>query len=229
MNLNRSFGCKNEELPVVCGFGAISLARDLSDFTAYSSVFDAAYLVAFQAKIDMVEELVQPLVETVELKLITERIYQTLDGLIAPLNHLSGYLKLAGKQVPVSSTDFGLVQLRKSARARDVEGVLIQLHTVEGNIKKYKTALMAKGVTEELIAKFTDAGRLLVENKNRKFSLVSNRAAMVQNNQGLLNDLYDQLTEICRIGKILYKQTDKAKLKDYTFTRMMKQVRRSAK
>lgn len=34
------------------------------------------------------------------------------------------------------------------------------------------------------------------------------------------------MAEICRIGKILYKQTDKAKLKDYTFTQMMKQVRR---
>jgi hypothetical protein len=32
---------------------------------------------------------------------------------------------------------------------------------------------------------------------------------------GTLNALYDQFTEICKIGKILYKQTDKAKLNDY--------------
>ena len=86
MNMNRSFGCKNEELPVVCGFGATSLARDLGDFTAYSPLFDATYLAAFKTKIDAVAELVQPRSETVELKVITERIYQTLDGLIAPMN-----------------------------------------------------------------------------------------------------------------------------------------------
>jgi len=229
MNVNRSFGCKNEELPVVCGFGATSLARDLGDFTAYSPLFDAAYLPAFQSKIEVVTELVQPQLETVELKVLTERMYQTMDDLIAPLNHLSGYLQLAGKEVPVSADDFGLLQLRKSARSRDVENVLKQLHTVDGNIRKYQKVLMAKGLTEELIARFAAAGKQLAEDKNLKYALVSNRAALVQKNMGLLNELYDQLTEICRIGKILYKQTNPAKLKDYTFARMMNQVRISAR
>ena len=229
MNVNRSFGCKNEELPVVCGFGATSLARDLGDFTAYSPLFDAAYQAAFKTKIDVVAELVQPLSETVELKVITERMYQTLDDLIAPINYLAGYLKLAGKEVPVSAHDFGLLQLRKSVRSRDVESVLTLLHTVDGNIRKYKKALTTKGLTEELIARFAAAGKQLADDKNRKYALVSNRAAMVQKNMGLLNDLYDQLTEICRIGKILYKQTDPAKLKDYTFAKMMNQVRMSAR
>ena len=229
LNINRSFDCKEEELPVVCGFGAVSLTRDLSDFTAYSPMFDAPYLAAFKAKIEVVQELVQPNSETVELKVITGRIYQTLDDLISPINHLEGYLKLAGKQVPISSADFGLVQLRKSVRARDVENVLKQLHTVEGNINKYKTALMAKGLTEALIAKFTEMSNPLAADKDKKYTLVSNRAAIVQNNRGLLNELGDQLAEICRIGKILYGQTDQAKLKDYTFAQMMKQVKRSAK
>jgi hypothetical protein len=229
VNVNRSFGCKNEELPVVCGFGATSLARDLGDFTAYSSLFDAAYLAAFKTKIDVVSELVKPKSETVELKVLTDRIYQTLDGLIPPVNHLEGYLKMAGREVPLSTNDFGLVQLRKAIRSRDVESVLAQLHTVGENIGKYKSALMARGLTEELITRFAVAARQLAEDKNRKYSLVSNRAAMVQKNLGLLNDLNDQLTEICRIGKILYKQTDPAKVRDYTFTKMMNQVRASTK
>jgi hypothetical protein len=226
--MNRSFDCKSEELPVVCRFGAISLERDLNDFTTYSPMFDAPYLAAFKAKIEVVQELVQPQSETVELKVITERIYQTLDDLISPINHLEGYLKLAGKQVPVSSADFGLVQLRKSVRVRDVENVLKQLHTVGENINKYKTVLMAKGLTEALIAKFAEVAKPLAADKDKKYTLVSNRAAIVQNNRGLLNELGDQLAEICRIGKVLYGQTDQAKLKDYTFAQMLKQVKRSA-
>ena len=229
VSVNRSFDCKNEELPVVCGFGAASLARDLGDFTAYSSLFDAAYLAAFRTKIDVVSELVKPKSETIELKVLTDRIYQSLDDLIAPVNHLEGYLKMAGREVPLSSNDFGLVQLRKGIRSRDVESVLAQLHTVGENIGKYKKALMAKGLTEELVTRFTEAGKQLAEDKTRKYTMVSNRAAMVQKNLGLLNDLYDQLTEICRIGKILYKQTDPAKMKDYTFTKLMNQVRASEK
>ena len=227
--MNRSFNCKNEELPIICRFNAISLERDLKDFTTYSSTFDGPYLAAFKTRIEIVQELIQPNSETVALKVITDRIYQTLDGLISPINYLEGYLKLAGRQVPVSSADFGLVQLRRRVLARDLEGVLKQLHTVGENIKKYKKELMAKGLTEPLIARFTEAVQLLTDDKDKSYSLVSNRAAIVQSNMGLLNDLKNQLTEICGIGKILYKQTDQAKLKDYTFTQMMKQVRRDVK
>ena len=70
---------------------------------------------------------------------------------------------------------------------------------------------------------------MLADDKNKKYELISNRTALVQNNLNLLNELNDQLTAICKIGKILYKQTDQAKLKDYTFTQMMKKVRRTDK
>lgn len=229
LNTNRSFDCKNEELPVLCRFCAISLARDLNDFTAYSPMFDAAYLTAFKGRIETVGELIQPQSETVALKVITDRIYQTLDDLIPPINYLEGYLKLAGKQVPLSSTDFGLVQLRRKARARDLEGVLKQLHTVGENSKKYKKELMAKGMTEEMISKFVAAAKLLTEDKDQSYKLISSRAAIVQSNMGLLTVLKNQLTEICTIGKILYKQTDQAKLKDYTFAQMKKHIRRDTK
>ena len=225
----RSFNCKNEELTVVCWFGVGSLTRDLIDFTTFSPVFDAAYIAAYKAKIETVQEMIQPQSETVEQKLITEHINATLDGIISPINYVEGYLELAIKQIPISAIDFGLVQLRKSCRSRDVENVLKLLRTVDGNIKKYKAELVAKGLTETMIAKFSEAMFLLAEDKNKKYAIISNRTAIVQSNLGMLNDLNDQLTEICKVGKIIYKQTDKAKLKDYTFVQMMKQVRRANK
>lgn len=142
---------------------------------------------------------------------------------------MEGYIELCGKNVPVSSTDFGLVQLCKSARSRDVESVLKYLRTVDVNLQKYKNELTTKGLTDALSAKFSDAGTLLLADKKIKYGITSNRTAIVQNNLGLLNELYGQLVEICKIGKILYGQTDKAKLKDYTFTQLMKQVRRTEK
>jgi len=225
----RSYSCKDEELPVVCGFAAISLNRDLNDFTAFSPKFNAAYVSDYKSKIERIQDLVQPKSETVELKLITERMYATLDSLIAPLNYVDGYLKLAGKTVPISAADFGLTQLRKSIRSRDVENVLQLIHTVETNLAKYNAQLSVVGLTDTTSNKFPEAGSLLSIDKNKKYELVSNRMALVQNNLGALNELNDQLTEICNIGKILYKQTDKAKLKDYTFTQLMKQVRRNGK
>ncbi len=228
-NTPRNFNCKNEELPVVCGFVAQSLKRDLTSFTAYSPMFDEAYVTAYEAKIDAVEELVQPKSETVELKLITEHSYATLDGLINPINYVEGYISLAGKKVPISATDFGLSSLRKSCRSRDVENVLSSLRTTIANMKKYRTELTEKGLTDELSAKFTDGLTSLKDDSDKRYQVVSNRAALVQNNMGQLNDLNATMVEICDIGKILFKQTDRAKLKDYTFAQLMKKVRRTEK
>lgn len=225
----RNYSCKDEELPVVCGFTLLSLKRDLADFTAYSPQFTGEYVTNYETRIADAQELVQPKSETVELKVITERIYATLDALIGPVNHLEGYINLAGKTVPLSAADFGLKQLRKSLRSRDVENVLAVLKTVEGNIARFKTELAAKGLTDELVAKFAAARTSLADDKNKKYGLLSARMARVVNNLGLLNSLYEQFTEICTIGKVLYKQTDKAKLNDYTFAWLMKQVRRSDK
>jgi hypothetical protein len=228
-NPPRNFNCKNEELPIICGFSAISLGRDLNAFSAYSPQFDAAYLEDFKAKIDTAQELVQPKAETIELKMLNERIYANLDALVPNINHVEGYLELARKNVPLSTTDFGLAQLRKSCRSRDVENVMTQLRTVETNIAKYKKQLAEKGLTETLAAKFTEAGTTLAADRKTKYEIVSSRMALVQGNIAVLNELYDQLTEICKIGKILFKQTDKAKLNDYTVSYLLKQVRRKDK
>jgi hypothetical protein len=222
----REFNCKNEELPIISGFVALSLERDLASFTGYSPVFDQPYLDGYKASITAVQELVAPKSETVELKLINEHTYSVCDGLIDPINHLEGYIQLAGASVPMSATDFGLVKLRKSARTHEVESVLPLLLTIDANITKYYAQLTAKGLTGPLKAKFLDARTALADDKNKRYTLVSSRAALVQNNMGMLNALNAKMVEICDIGKILFKQTDKAKLKDYTFAQLMKQVRR---
>lgn len=226
---NRSFNCKKEELSVISGFVATSFERDLTNFSGYSPVFDAIYVEGFKAKIIAVEELVNPTSETLALKLINEHSYSILDGLIGSINHLEGYIALAGKKVPISPTDFGLTMLRKSARSRDVENVLTQLRTVNSNIANYLDELKEKGLPDALVANFTDAVTLLNGDKKEGYKLISNRAALVQNNIGMLNDLNDQMVSICDIGKILFKQTDKAKLKDYTFAQLLKKVRRTEK
>jgi len=229
LNIHGNFDFKEEELPIVCGLAAKSLARDLSDFTACSPKFDAHYLAILESKIEVVKELVRPRTETVEQQVITERMYQMLDNLTLPINCLEDYLKLAGNQVRISSADFGLVQLRKSARLRDVESVLMLLQMVDGNIKKYRMDLMAKGLSAALIARFTVICKLLDEDMDKKFALVSQRYANVQKNRGLLKDLHDQLTEICTVGKRLYRSTNESRLKDYSFAQLMHKARRSVR
>lgn len=221
----RSFNCKDEELPVICGFAAFSLKRDLAEFTSYSPKFTAAYVTDFETKIASVNEVIMPKSETLELKTITARMHTTMDGLKDPINRVAGYLKLANGGLTMNAADFGLSLLRKNIKSRNAEGVISSLHTVNNNLTKFAAELGGQGLTPELAGRFTNAGTSIATDNQKQYEIISNRKIIVQNNLGLFNNLYGQLTEILRVGKVLYKDTDLAKLQEYTFNALLKQVR----
>ena len=204
-------------------FVSASLKRDAAEFTAFSPTFNDVYIAAFDSKIASVIDLIEPQSETIERKQITERIYETMGGLIDPINRITGYMTLA-KDLKVSPADIGLTSLRKAINAGDVEKVLDGLHLVTVNVNKYKEPLIALGLTESLITRFTNASTSIADDKQKQNEILSNRRSIVQNNVNQLNDLWNTLSEILSIGKILYKASDAAKLQDYTFSSLKKQV-----
>ena len=115
----RLYNCKDEELPVICGFAAFSLKRDLADFTSYSPKFTAAYVSDFETQTASVTEVIMPKSETLELKKITSRLYVAMNGLTDPINRVAGYLNMAKDTLPVSEADFGLTLLRKNLRTNN--------------------------------------------------------------------------------------------------------------
>jgi hypothetical protein len=225
----RDYNCKDEELPVICKFAAFSLKRDLADFTDYSPKLNQQYVTGYEAKIATVSELVEPKSETVALKAITDRLYNTMDGLIDPINQLTGYIGLAEDAINISPADFGLADLRKGIIPKDAERVISSLHTINANIAKYNEVLTLQGFRVELGAKFAASALSVATDKQKQYEITSNRKKLVQDNLSLLNDLFKQLNEILKVGKILYKAKDAAKLKDYTFSELKKGVRKTAK
>ncbi len=221
----RQYKCKDAELPVTCGIAADSLKRDLSDFMAYSKKFTSAYLEDFKTNIEKVFEVVIPQSEIQRQKVITERINKTLDSLINPINRLTGYIKFSH----TDHTDYGNAMLRKAITDSDAEGAIKSLSTISANIANFKEALVEQGLTEEAIELFASANKSLKNDKLKQAEIFSNRKKIVQDNLGLLNDLFGQLTEILTAGKILYNATDRAKAQDYSFEDLKKRVRRASK
>jgi hypothetical protein len=227
--MNRSYNCKDEELPVLCRFSAISLRRDLNDFTAYSPKLSAAYLTAYESGIAKVEELLSPASETAEMKKITDRIHSGMIVLQDYVNHLGGYLEMAGSSIDLSAADFGLSELRKGINNNDPEKVLDRLRDVNKNVEKYKAALSEQGFTDTLRNKMVEVYTSLNADRQLQYQILTNRKALVQSNVGTLNDLNNQLTEVLRIGKILYRGKDAVKLQEYTLSELKKRVRRISK
>jgi len=224
----RNFNCKDEELPVISRFVTFSVKRDLDDFLAYSPKFNEAYVGNFESRIAEVTELIEPKSETVQLKTITERLYASMNGLINPINRLTGYVNLANADLRISPADFSLTLLRKGINSKDAESVIKNLHIVILNISKNREILAAQGLQDDLIGIFAGAIESISADKQSQYEITSNRKAIVLNNVGILNSLFDQLTEILTIGKILYKDNNAVKLQEYTFSELKKRVRKSS-
>lgn len=219
----RLYNCKDEELPIIGKLVASSIESDLPTFTTYSPGFDDGYVTDLKQKVTTVADLIAPEEETVARKVITGRIYATLNNLTEPAGRLEGYITLAHDTLKVSPSDFGIGKLRQGIKNHDVEEVTDALHLINNQIVRYKETLQQKGLTEELIAAFTGSYTSLTTDKTEQYGILNNRKAIVQNNIATLNDLHQQITEVMKIGKILFKN-DSAKVQQYTFSNVLKNV-----
>jgi hypothetical protein len=222
----RGYKCKDEELIGICRNVRSVLSRDFTDFSEYSpAIFDAVYLENFGVKIDSVDELMRPKIETDELKKITKRLYKTMDDLVEPLVKIRGYLRLTKNTVGLSAKDFGITLLLQRIKSKDAEGVRQNLLVVTTFLDKYRDALIAVGLNEAIFEQFKAAVTAITDDNNRQFEIISKRKTIVQNNLNVLNDLYSQLSDILNIGKFLYRGKDTLKVKEYTFSFLIKSVR----
>ncbi|MDR2564422.1 MAG: hypothetical protein LBC98_10885 [Prevotellaceae bacterium] len=220
----KSYSCKNEELPVIAGYLSFSLKRDLPFFQDFSPKYNNGFIENFDEKISIVSNVLSPHAETVELKAATEHLYNAMDNLLDPIAKLERYIKMAGNAVPINSKDFGLSKIRQRIWARDAEGVLDGLKTVNSYIETYKTALTAQGLSTELINLFISSTTTINEYNQKQYEIISSRKRLVENNQHLFNELYAIVSEICDIGKVIFRSNVAIK-KEYTFAELKKQVR----
>lgn len=224
----RNYNCKDEELPAIAGFALTSVKRDQEKFMDYSPKYNEEGLNSFEQDIAAVEELINPKLETAELKLITAGLYATMNDMFDKGNRIEGYISMSKKAIPISAKDFGITALKQRAKAKDAEGTLSNARLVNANIKKYREELTIQGLTDEMANTFeANIGSISDDNK-KQYDITNNRKAIVQANLDMLNGLYGQITDICRTGKILFRG-DAGKMKEYTFSELMKNVRNVSK
>ena len=221
----RIYSCKNEELLPIAKFTQFSLKRDLAEFTAFSAQFNDEYVASTEAMITEVENLLQPENETLALKLIFQNMDQQFMELQKNLYLVEGYVKLSKSATGLTTTSIGVSSIRKSLNKRDPESILKGMKILITNLQTHSSHLEQKGMPVTLIKTLQDIQVAIAENKQKQFEIRTGRADLVQNNQQVLNNLYFRLTEIYTIGKVLYKNSNPAKYKDYTFTQLKKKVR----
>jgi hypothetical protein len=196
---NRLYSCKNEKLPVVASFVALSFKRDLVDFAAYSHIFSDEYLADFEKEVETAKGIMNgATAEKSALKSATKKLHDTMDGLLPSLKRISGYVMMGNRKgtVDIEVKDFGLDRLVQKIRGRDAEGVSSALLTVKENLMKNADALKDIGMGDELPAAVASAIPVIHDLNSEQYKQFSERGLHVVKNTEVFNTLYVRLREV---------------------------------
>jgi hypothetical protein len=215
--------CKLAEIPVIGGFVIDGALEDVAKIHEVAKDVDEAFLQGVKAKQVLVESLVQPVTLTAELKTVTKRVKETMDGLRPKLNVLEVQLIRAGGELNISVADFGLKAIRKCISKKDAEGTLAALAATLTQVDKNNAALEAKGMTPAQRALFSTAEESLRTDNAMQEQIIRSRGLLTAENVATINNYWADVTAVMKIGRLIFKD-DPARLKEYTFTALRRRV-----
>jgi hypothetical protein len=223
------FPVKLEELPVIGEFVLNSAKKDLSEFSAFSSLFSSDYLMKIEAKNTACRELVSSSTISKELKAVTQQLKDKSGGLRVKLNSLEGYLILAASDLDISVPDVGLKNVRHVIANGNTEGLLSNMKKSLTAVKRNLPALEAKGLSPKWVDGMEAEMKVIDLLNAKQNDLISERNRLTESNTLVCNELWESLQPILKTAKAIYKGVDDAKLKDYTIIQLVKRINADSK
>lgn len=220
-------GFKIEEIPVVVKFVYNSYDRDKDDFFNFSeTVFTPAHRAALLAKINEVEGLTGLLAYWAQSGRITKDLYAAVEGLRPQINKLEGYVILAKDKLSIDVKNFGIGELRKALKKKNVEGVVNKIDLVMGNVnaENNEAELTAKGFKPALKTAILEIrNRIRGLNEQQQLKKTEMKEA-IKENWDVIGELWDMAMEVMVAGKAMYRVENKVRVKDYTPYQLKKKV-----
>ena len=205
---------------------ASNLERDKDDFEDYSSRFDEAYRLNHKEKIETVRNLPKVKVKIGQNKKFTQELYKSVDSLKEEMRKLEGYVKHAGGLLDVAVKDFGIKEVRKCVRGKDLEGLSGKLAVINENIGNNKTVLMDEGLQESRIIALKELkDELDAENAAQEF-MKEELDILVNNNKAAFEEMDKLNSDILDVGKRIFKGEDEAKYNDYVLEKILGRIRK---
>lgn len=216
--------CRIEEVPTIGRFLIGSMTTDLADFTAFSPLYDEAYLTNANEKLAEVEALINPRKLTAELKVITLRMLNNMEALRGKIDKLERYIDLASG-LTVGTKDFGISKVRKENNRGDVEALVAELGDLLDIVSDNMDALISVGYTDEQHAALVKTESSLAADNTAQNAKVNERNNKVIANYGLLNAFWDIIMDISKTGRAIYKTSAPNKVDDYTIAALKRRIR----
>jgi hypothetical protein len=219
-----TFPCKAEELVAIASFILVSLKRDAKAFEDFSHFFGKKFISDFEAQVKSARNLLKSGAKgAASLKLATEALYATLDAIILMNGQIKVFIKRA--RPPLNLKSFGLSAINEKARKRDAEGVIGGLELLADAVSRNEEALKKAGLPPKTIAMVKSAGEKVARENQKQYEMKLKRSEETAKNNEALNSLYVEIMSICDTGKLIFRKSKPARIKEYTFIELKKKVR----
>jgi hypothetical protein len=222
--------CRTEELPFLAYYARENFLRDKADFVAHSPEYDTEFLSKFDPQLKLVEEAMATSMVIAQHKNITSRIAKHFDAARNWTNKLENYAKKAFSDANSQIADFGFKSLRNDVAVKNDEGTIKRLKELLQHADAHAAALQPKGFTPALrdsLKAFIDAFEADIKSQTLK---IDERKYLVKDNNKEYEALWEMInTDLLETGKVIYKEKNKEKVKDYTYNELIKKIRLARK
>jgi len=222
--------CRAEELPFLADYARDNFIRDKADFVNHSSEYDKNFLLKFDPQLKLVNEVVATSILVAQQKALTQKIGKHYKSARNWVNKVENYAKKAKDALVTSIDNFGFKSLRAEIGVKNDEGTIKKLGELLQHTDANQAALEPKGFTVTVrtsLKTFIDTFEADIKSQTRK---IDERKGLVKDNKKEFETLWKMVNDdILGTGKVIYKEVNEEKVKDYTYTLLIKKIRMAKK
>lgn len=223
----RQFRCRLEEVAPLARLAHGQYQKYRPDFLEVSTDFGAAFDTDYEAKLAAFEQLVPTRQRIVSAAEQNRRLNKAAKALRHPLNLLEIQIGSASraKSLTVAAKDMGLARVRAGINSRDMQGLDDALGALIGLVEVNKAALTARGMKPQALLDLRAARTTLGVSNTTHDGNRLDQPELTEANIQAGNDLWNLMAEILRVGRLLYKESNKQRAASFTLARLKKLMR----
>ncbi len=223
----RQFTCRLEELSPIAKLAHARYLEFRDDFTDASTDFGAAFETSFAQKLAAFEGLLPARQRILTAAEQTRRLNAAAKALRHPLNRLDIHIGAAGKArtLTVAPQAMGLGPVREAINNRNLEGLDRTLGELIGLVEVNAAALADRGMKPQALLDLRQAHKALGGSNTTQDAERLGRPELTATNIEAGNALWAEVAEILRVGRLLYKETNKKRAATFTLARLLKLMR----
>lgn len=210
-----NYNLKHEDYPAVADIMAISLERDLTDFSAKYKNMNADYLAEFKAASAAVKAITHDVLSLAKQRQATKKAYSMADRVKEGVILLKDYADRAKLDSKVLG---GAV---KQFNHRNIEGGIKSVRGALPYFAEHADQMLAMpdGFLDQMAAGITE----LEELNTSQSKVMNDRRLGTSDNKVVHDRLYGFIAEVARAGKLIYKSGPKRD--EYTLSKIVARVR----